>query len=50
MSDAYKIYLNKEKTVAVEVWEASGYMCVKTRDHPGEIWGLPITVEEEKEG
>jgi hypothetical protein len=45
----YKFFMNKEKTVAVEIWYASGTMYVKTRETPDDIWSPPVPVEEVNE-
>ena len=43
-----RIFVNLERTVLVTIW-ANGTVQVALRDEPGDIWGPPIEVVEEKQ-
>jgi hypothetical protein len=47
-----RIFTNRERTVLVTIWPSAAYpfevVEVALRDEPGEVWGPPVTVEEER--
>jgi hypothetical protein len=43
----YRLFVNADRTVLVRMWE-SGLVEVCFRDEPGDMWGPPIRVEEER--
>ncbi len=42
-----RLWVNDERTVLVRLW-ATGTVEVATREHPGQTWGPPKYLEEEK--
>ena len=44
----YRLWVNEERTVLVELWLATGTVTVALREHPSDTWGPPITLTEEK--
>jgi len=42
-----RLWVNDEGTVLVRLW-ASGTVEVATRDEPGDIWGPPVYLKEER--
>jgi hypothetical protein len=48
----YRLWLNAERTVLVEVWpesdDAPTRVRVATRPHPDAVWGPPIQLTEER--
>lgn len=47
MTEKDRLFVNLERTVLVRIW-ANGTVEVATREEPGDIWGPPVYVEEEK--
>jgi hypothetical protein len=45
-SHPYRLWVNDERTVMVEVW-TNGTATVATRDHPSHTWGPPTMLAEE---
>jgi len=48
-----RIFTNRERTVLVTIWPADAVgveevVEVATRDRPGDTWGPPIRVDEER--
>ena len=42
-----RVYVNDDRTVLVRMW-ASGEIEVARREFPGDIWGAPQVLKEEK--
>lgn len=47
MPDGYRIWVNRERTVMVRLWE-NGTAEVATRPTPSHTWGPPTYLDEEK--
>jgi hypothetical protein len=45
---AYRLWVNEERTVLVNLWLSTNKVTVATRAHPDETWGPPVTLKEEK--
>jgi hypothetical protein len=47
-----RIFTNRERTVLVTIWPTAlpggEIVEVALRDEPGEVWGPPVTVQEER--
>ena len=51
MSEDYRLFVNKERTVMVRIWgEGTPTVLaeVATREDPSHTWGPPVIVKEEK--
>ena len=46
MSNGYRLWINKERTVFVRLWK-DGSMEVATREEPWDTWGPPVDLKEE---
>lgn len=45
--NTYRLWVNKERTVLVELW-TDGTMTVARRESPSHTWGPPVNVAEER--
>jgi hypothetical protein len=43
----YRLWVNEERTVLVELWLDTETLTVARRDHPSDTWGPPVTLNEE---
>ena len=48
-----RIFVNRERTVMVTIWPAASPVTrdvveVATREEPGDVWGPPVVVDEER--
>jgi hypothetical protein len=55
--DDYRLFVNEDRTVMVRIWRpafvpftpcVADVLEVATRDAPGDVWGPPVLVKEEK--
>ena len=47
MSEDYRLFVSVDDRTFVRIW-SDGTVEVSTREHPGDIWGPPVVVVEEK--
>ena len=47
MPEDYRLFVSADDRVLVRIW-TDGTVEVSTREHPGDIWGPPVIVKEEK--